>query len=330
MKTRAIFFTGVDTVALGETEVPEPEAGEVLIEAQFTCVSPGTELRCLAGMQAGSPEWPIIPGYALVGRVIRTGPETTLPLGTTVLCAGTARASSHRLWGGHVGHAVQPESAVFPVPAGVDPLEAAVARLAAITYHGVRFSRPQPHETVAVIGLGAIGQLAARVHALCGARVVAADLAAGRVELARRAGIEAFVPSAGLDAGFRTYLPDGADVVVESTGIPALLAEALRIARDQPYGDVPVPGARVLVQATCPDDFTLPYMGLFKKEISLLVPRDRQPSDMRTALDLVARRKLAVRDLVSTVAAPEEGPAVYAALQERSGDLVTAAFRWKG
>jgi len=58
------------------------------------------------------------------------------------------------------------------------PSIAAATKLAAIAYRGVRLARPKPHETVAVIGLGAIGLLAAQLHAQSGARVVAADLGA--------------------------------------------------------------------------------------------------------------------------------------------------------
>lgn len=328
MRAKAILFEDIRRVTLGEVEIPAPAAGEVLIEAVRTCISPGTELRCLAGQQGGTPGWPFIPGYALAGRVIARGPEATLEIGSPVLCAGTARSDAHRLWGGHVSHAVQAEKNVFPIPAGVDFLDASVARLAAITYHGLRLSRPQPHEAVAVVGLGAIGQLAARLHALSGARVVAADLSAARVEIARDAGIEAFVPDGGLAEGFLERLPQGADVVVESTGVPALVPEAIEIAREQPYGDVPVPGARLLIQATYPGDFTIPYGPAFKRELQLLIPRDRQPSDMRTALELVHRGKLQVRDLVSTVRPPEDAPEVYAALAERNSPLLTAAFRW--
>lgn len=328
MRAQAILFEDVRRVTLGEVEIPAPAADEVLIEAVYTCISPGTELRSLAGQQGGTPGWPFIPGYALAGRVIDRGPDATLEIGTPVLCAGTARSDAHRLWGGHVSHAVQPEKNVHPIPAGVDFLEASVARLAAIAYHGLRLSRPLPHETVAVVGLGAIGQLAARMHALCGARVVAADLSSARVEIARNAGIEAFVPDAGLPGAFREQLPEGADVVVESTGVPALVPEVIGIARDQPYGDVPVPGARLLIQATYPGEFSLPYGPAFRRELQILIPRDRQPGDMTTALDLVARRKLQVRDLVSEVLPPADAPEVYAALAERNSPLVTAAFRW--
>lgn len=329
MIARAIVFTDINSVALGETEIPAPGPGEVLVEAEYTCISPGTELRCLAGRQDGTPGWPFIPGYALAGRVITCGPMTRTSVGTRVLCAGTSQASSHRLWGGHVSHAVQSEAAIFPLPEGMDPLEAVVARLVAIAYHGLRLSRPQPHENVAVIGLGIIGQLSARLHALTGARVVAADLSPRRVEIARQAGIEALVPEGDLADAVRSLLSDGAEVVVDATGLPAVLPACIRIARDLPYDDMPNHGARLLIQGSYAGEFSVPYTAAFRKELAILLPRDRQPRDMRAALDVIYRGKLQVRDLVSRICAPEKAPEVYAALRDPNSGMLTAAFRWQ-
>ncbi len=329
MRARAVLFTGEWQVALGEAEIPEPGPGEVLVEAVYTCISPGTELRCLSGRQHGAPEWPFIPGYAVAGRVHTVGPGCRVAAGDRVICAGTARSDRNRLWGGHVEFNLQAESSLTPVPVGVDLQSAAVARLASIAYHGARLSRPAAHETVAVIGLGAIGQLAARVHAVSGARVVAADRSEGRCATARSAGIEAFTPTEDLVVGFHERIPGGADIVIEATGSPALARLAIELARDQPYGDVPVPGARLLIQATYPDDFTLPYMPAFRKELSILLPRDRQPRDQSAALDLAARGRLHLRDLISIVCDPAEAPGIYASLREQPGDLLTALFQWK-
>jgi 2-desacetyl-2-hydroxyethyl bacteriochlorophyllide A dehydrogenase len=328
MDTRAILFTKVNEVGVGDVEVPAPEAGEVLIETRYTCISPGTELRCLAGLQEGTPGWPFIPGYALVGTVVERGRDATLPVGTRVLCGGTNRSSVGQLWGGHVGMAVESERYVHPIPEEVDQVEAAVARLAAIAHHGVSVSRPQPQEQVAVVGLGIIGQLSARLHGLSGARVVAADLSPERVETARRAGIEAFVPQGSLAESFREYFPWGADLVVDSTGVPAVLPDSIRIARDQAYDDSLTPGARLLIQGSYPADFTVPYMTAFRKELSLLLPRDRQPRDMRAALELIRDGKLQVRDLVSEVRPRDEAPAAYAGLRAGSDGLLTVAFDW--
>lgn len=329
MRASAILHTAVNTVALAPIELPEPGVGEVLIETMFSCVSPGTELRCLAGRQPGNTPWPYIPGYALTGVVIARGPGTTLAEGTLVFCSGTRAASHATMWGGHVSHAVQRAEAIFPLPAGVDPLEASAARLAAIAYHGLRLSRPQPHELVAVVGLGPIGQLAARLHALSGARTICTDPVATRVALAESAGLTARVLAGDLRATLGDLIGEGADVVVDATGAPAVLAEACRLARSLPWDDTPTPGARYLVQGSYAGTFPVPYDEVFLRELQLLVPRDMQPRDLGAVLDLLARKRLFARDLISAVLEPGAAPEAYAGLRERPAELLTVAFDWR-
>src|SRR5207249_3837758 len=79
------------------------------------------------------------------------------------------------------------------IPEGVESSEAAFATLGAIAMNGFRRSDADVGATVAVIGLGLIGQLAVRVARAAGCRVVGLDLKPDLVELAESAGAEAAV-----------------------------------------------------------------------------------------------------------------------------------------
>jgi 3-hydroxyethyl bacteriochlorophyllide a dehydrogenase len=329
MRAKTIMFTGVNQVAVGKAEIPEPGPGEVLIWAAYTCISPGTELRCLAGKQQADMPWPFIPGYALAGTVIAAGEGTTLPVGARVFCSGTQRTTDRaRLWGGHVEYAVAAESAAYRVPDGLDLREAVLAKLAAITYHGVRLSRPLPHEKVAVVGLGPIGQLAARLHALTGAQVVGADLSAARIDQARRAGLSVRSSADGLAAAFAEDFPDGADVVVDSTGVSAVLAQTFALLRPSAWDRALSERPRLLVQGSYPGDISFDYHSAFRPEVTLYFPRDQQPEDIGHVLGLMARGLLRAGDLITQVFAPEDAPEVYRTLREDKDALMTAAFRW--
>jgi 2-desacetyl-2-hydroxyethyl bacteriochlorophyllide A dehydrogenase len=328
MKVKAIIFTAPNQVILDSVEIPSPAASEVLLEAIYTLISPGTDLRCRAGKQEGAV-FPFIPGYSFVGRVLACGEGAAIPEGTLVYCNGTRAASVNLAWGGHVSHAVRAERELFPIPAGLDPLHASAAHLAAIAYRGVRLSQPKPHETVAVIGLGAIGALAARLHALTGAHVVAADLSPFRVALAQQAGIEAFVPQGALAEAFAAKLPGGADVVVDATGAPAVLLQAIEVARQKPWDDSADPGARFVVQGSYPDTFSIPYQLAFRRELSFHVPRDAQPRDIRAVLDFMERGALDVSNVISAVRSPETAAETYSALAEPGAELITVAFQWR-
>jgi 2-desacetyl-2-hydroxyethyl bacteriochlorophyllide A dehydrogenase len=328
VQAKAIFFTGVNEVAIGYTDIPEPEPLEVLIKAHYTCISPGTELRNLATQSVEPGWWPLITGYSLVGEVVQCGSQVALAKGTRVFCSGTSKASHHRLWGGHVEYAVAPEHNVHVIPDSVDMLDACLAKLTAITLHGVRLSRPLPNESVAVVGLGPIGQLAARTHALTGAHVVATDLSSERVTLAQQAGMQAFVMQGELGHAFSQVFPDGADIVVDATGVSRVLSQAVEIAKVPTWGDGYTSGARYLIQGSYPDDFCVPYGPAFMRELTLLIPRDQQPRDLRDALALMHHKQLRVRDLISDVRSPEEAPKTYAELQSAKGALMTVAFDW--
>ena len=329
MKARAIFFTGIGTIAVQETEIPEPAAGEVLVQAAYSCISPGTEMRCLSGNQGRAPEWPFIPGYALVGKIIAKGANVDLAEGTTVFCTGTTRCGHNRLWGGHVSHAVAPADRVFVIPENISLEEAVLAKLAAITLRGIRMSKPQPSETVAVVGLGPIGHLAARLHAVSGARVVGADTIPERVAALKRAGIEAVVATPDTIAStVRAVLPQGADIVVDATGVSAAARQAILLARETPTDDTPMAPSRYLIQGSYPEEVSLPYGEFFSREASVLFSRDTRPQDFRDVFDLMSRGRLSLAGILGTPFEAEEAPGVYEALQARKPGLLTAAFRW--
>lgn len=327
MKAKSVLFVAANQVAVDQVEIPDPAPGEVIVRAEYSCISSGTELRCLAGKQEGS-EFPFIPGYSQAGVIVRRGANTTIKEGTRVYCKGTLRANVRGMWGGHVAYTVQRESGVFPLPEQVDLLDASIIKLAAIPYHGLRHSRPLPHETVIVVGLGPIGQFAARLHTLTGARVVGFDTLPDRVQVAQQAGVEAVCVNGDLVEACRSVFPKGADVIVDTTGVPSVLPQLIRAAKDIPWDDSLTPGPRYLIQGSYAGDFTIPYQAAFLKEMEFLLPRDDQPRDARAIIDLMARGLLKVRDVISEVQPPECAPSVYADLQARRSNLLTAAFRW--
>ncbi|TVR47632.1 MAG: hypothetical protein EA425_15455 [Puniceicoccaceae bacterium] len=330
MKSRSLLFTGVGQVELAEIELPDPAPDEVVVESVFTCISPGTELRCLAGKQNGNPEFPFIPGYALSGRVVGKGAAVKLAEGTRVFASGTRRVNRNRCWGGHVAHAVLPAAEVVPLPENIGWREAASAKLAAIAYHGVRLSHPYPHERVAVIGLGCIGRFSAHLHALTGARTLATDLSPRRRASAEAAGLEVRAPADPLATTFASEWPEGAEVVVDATGSGRALEQTAAMARTRPWDNQLHPQARLVLQGSYAADPVLPFYQLFGRELQALVPRDCQRRDIEAVLDLMARGLLRPETFIDEIDSPEKAPEVYAQLRDRPDERIGAAFRWRG
>src|SRR5690606_17841033 len=108
------------------------------------------------------------------------------------------------------------------VPPEVDLDHAAFATIGAIALQGVRQAEPRLGETVAVIGLGLLGQLTAQLLAASGCRVVGVDVDPWKLELCRDQGVEhAF--ARGDDVVARTmHLTGGlgADAVIITAAAP--------------------------------------------------------------------------------------------------------------
>ena len=160
MQSKAILFRDVNVVTVEPVTIPEPGPGEVLIETAYSVMSPGTELRCLAGQQPNVAPWPAIPGYSLSGTIVAAGPGTALAIGTRV-CHRHPAGRRRQPHGRHVTHALGRSRRSFPLPDGL----ALRSRLRIygrfIAYHGLVPGQLLPHERIAVLGLGAPAQLAA-------------------------------------------------------------------------------------------------------------------------------------------------------------------------
>ena len=91
------------------------------------------------------------------------------------------------------------------------------------SWQAVRYADVNPGDTVAVIGLGPIGQMSARIARHLGAeRVIAVDNVPERIEMARRHGIETVSDTANAGAAILELTKGrGADGVVEAVGMEA-------------------------------------------------------------------------------------------------------------
>lgn len=334
MQARCIVHIPVNKVELRTVELPEPGPGEIISQAIYTSISPGTELRVMRIHPEGKP---LLPGYNHIGRVLKCGPGVSLAEGTLIYASGTKVAPGLAInWGGHISHALLPAATAIPLPevfASEQGLrDACMIKFAAIPYRGLNHSKPMAGERVAVVGLGVIGQLSARLHALMGCQVVATDLVASRVAVANAAkvpGLSAVVAGATLKETFATQFGGtGADVVVDCTGDPEVLRRAIGIIRDQPWDDTPVREPRYIVQCSYPGDFTIPYGPAFQRNVSFYLPRDCTTMDRRACVELIGSGRLNVAGLL-TVRPPEEAAATYAELREPTKtSLVTVAFKW--
>jgi len=217
---------------MDEEPVPDPKAGEVLVRTDYSLISAGTELAMFnqthigfSDPSQGYAKYPFRPGYAAAGTVDACGRDVT------------AFKEGDRVYfhGKHQAHALLDleKQAVFHLSDGLDSRHAPYARLAQIAATAPSVCDARAGADVCVVGLGLVGNLAAQIYRLRGARVLGVDPVARRCQVAEACGIEAFQGLAddafsALETAFAKPL---ADVVVEATGHPAAAAPAIALAR---------------------------------------------------------------------------------------------------
>jgi predicted dehydrogenase/NADPH:quinone reductase-like Zn-dependent oxidoreductase len=264
-------------------------------------------------------------GYSSAGTIIELGAAVRgLSLGDHVACAGAGYAN-------HAEVVSVPGNLCAKVPDGV-PMEcAALTTIASIALHGIRLADIELGDRVAVIGCGLVGQIACRLLAAAGATVYALDIDSTRVESAVAAGAHMGVQvddraiTAIRDATEGIGIDQALVTAASRSSDPLMLATDL--ARDR--------GTVVLVGDVPPD---IPRNALYDKELTFRVSRSYGPGrydrnyeergldypigyvrwteqrNMACVLDLQARGKLVLGDLIEDVVPIERAEDAYTRL----------------
>ncbi|MGH2353905.1 MAG: zinc-dependent alcohol dehydrogenase [Chloroflexota bacterium] len=338
MRAQRVVITGPHAVEVQDVDLAPPGPGEMLLQAEHTLISAGTETAAIRGLTAGSREHAGRPrpiGYSFVGVVREVGPEVaTWKVGQRI--AGQA---PHASWA-----VVAADRAFVRVPEDLPPEQATFVSLLAIALNGVRLAHIQIGEPVAVVGQGLVGQLAAQFARINGARpVVALDVLDSRLEIARANGATHTINVR--DAGSEEELAgavraatggDGPRVVVEATGVPGPVVTALKIAG---HGArvVLLGSTRGLVQAWDP------YTDVHKKAITIVgahSPSSHPPvatfwnpftvtKNMAIALDLVRDGSLHLDRLVSHRFSGDQAPEAFAHLISTPAEHLGVLLDWR-
>ena len=321
---------GSGRTELIEVPAPGPRRGRLLVRAQRSLVSLGTERMLVEFGRAGwlskarqQPEkfravlakvrsegllptlaavrgklaQPIPLGYCHVGEVLAAGDVPGFAVGDLVVSNAP-----------HAEVVSADPAFAARVPAGVSTDHAAFAPLAAVALQGLRLVAARPGETVVVMGLGLIGQLAVRLLRARGVQVVGVDPEAAKLADAKLAG--ALVPSPGVAVA--SLAPGGAAgvLITASTSSDEPVNQAARLCRRR--------GRVVLVGVT---GLTLNRADFYANEVSFQVSRSygsadpADPSSARANFDevlgLMAAGSLDVAPLLTSRHPFGGAPAIY-------------------
>ena len=275
-------------------EVPDPllQPHHLLIRPAFSLISSGTEtaslhqegvvaelrhnpshlqkiasamktngpLRTFSEVQAKFSEYAVL-GYSGAGLVADVHPTVTdIEPGHVVAFGGEGS--------GHGETVLAGRNLVVPVPEGVRLEHACFATLGSIALHAVRIANIGLGETVAVIGLGIVGQLVAQLVRLQGGTVIGIDLKPQRIELARRLGADHGLAAEAAGEIRALTGGRGADCVIVAAAAksPAPCRQALEICADR---------GRLVIVGAVPIEF--PWHDMYMKEIRLFMSRAYGP-----------------------------------------------------
>lgn len=247
-------------------------------------------------------------GYAAAGVVVESWCDEFAP-GDRVACAG----------GGYASHAeviAVPRNLAVKIPEGVSFDEAAFTTLGAIALQGVRQAKVNLGESVAVIGLGLLGQLTVQLLKAAGCRVIGLDINEAQFALAREFGADDLVTSgAGALASVESFTRGiGCDAVIITAGTSSNDPMEFAINASRKRGRVVVVGAVGM---------NLPRSPFYEKELDITISCSYGPGrydpdyeeegrdypvgyvrwtegrNMGAVLDLIAARKLNVERIIT-------------------------------
>lgn len=333
MQSQFIVFPAKARIEIREEQIAAPAPDEILCAATKSLISIGTETNCLRGIFDPGTNWenfvqyPFRPGYSMVARVLAVGKAVAdFKEGDRI----TSRTPHQQFFNTKL-------TDTFRLPDSISDEDATWTRLAGTTQLGVRRAELKLGESVAVIGLGMLGQLVVQYAAIAGARrVIAIDPVLNRLTLAQTHGA---THTLALDAksahAVVAEITHGRmlDAVFDVTGHPAVLAPAVQLLRK--FGRV------VLLGDTTRPNQQFIGPGVVSNSISILgihgtghpaqatefSPWSRE--EMATLFfDYLVQGRMRVNDLITHHVSPLEAPPVYSQLLADRAGMVGVVFDW--
>jgi len=307
---KAMVLRAPSDLALDEVARPEVPPGHVLVRITNSGLC-GTDLKIYKG--AIPAKYPLIMGHEMIGELVGGEPpagvhksdrviiDPVLACGTCFHCRiGQANLCpaggliGRETNGGFAEYAAVPARLVFRLPDSIDSRTAPLIQVATTCLHAQRLTSSLEGQSVAVIGLGVSGQLHVQIAKARGAAtVIGISRSAFKNDLAKQLGADLTIeagPTA-IQKVLEATDGRGADVVIECTGVMAMLADSIRMVR---FG-----GRIILFGIMSAKEGALPFYDLYFKELTLINNRAATSEDFPLMIDLVARGAVRLEPLVT-------------------------------
>jgi D-arabinitol dehydrogenase (NADP+) len=249
---KAAYYQALRELDVRDAPDPEPGPHDVKIRVG-ACGLCGTDQHIYDG-DFGGP-FPLIGGHELAGEVIALGPDVVediqvgerVAVNPNVFCGSCFYCQrgqvNHCLrWGaigvtrdgGFAEYVVAPETNVYPIGALDYEVAAFIEPISCVVYGLKRLHIPVGANAL-VYGAGPIGLLMLQLVKHGGASTLAVvDLRQDKLEVARRLGAdEVVLAGSAADDALREVSPLGFDVVIDCTGVPAVVEHMFTHVRNE-------------------------------------------------------------------------------------------------
>lgn len=235
---RAVFyeqFGAPEVLRLGERPIPEPAADEVLVQVAAAGVNPiDRRLRGGELQEFFTREWPIIPGWDVAGRIVRTGAEVSgWQAGDDVVGLAFTWFLHH---GTYAEYVPVKAASIARKPPEIGFNEAAALPLVSLTAWEslAEYAQLQAGQTVLIqAGAGGLGSVAIPIARHLGATVYTTASAAN-ADYVRARGATHVIDYRTTD--YRQYIrerePQGLDAVLESLTGDEVVRAAIGLVKD--------------------------------------------------------------------------------------------------
>jgi bacteriochlorophyllide a dehydrogenase len=328
---KAIVFPEPGKAVLTETAVPEIGSVDLLIQIEYSGISPGTERWMLKGKLEvpGEPpfEFPHAPGYQAAGTVIEAGAEAgEYKPGDRVFSRACKAPAGWKgsWWGGHCEyHVAKIGRDIIRVPDKVSTEAAACLLLAQVGYNGAMKPALRDGDVAVIIGDGLVGQYAAQVLTYRGAHTVLSGLSPKRLALAGKYSAAEVYDNCNFE--FPEYIagryPEGVDIVLETASTMKTVEEAAGMLKRH--------GQLVLNGYYPPGDSCINWHWLRRKEPTLYCADSRNDKRLQGTMDLLADGAIKAEELITRRFPPDQAPEAYSMLLENRQDFLGLMIDWR-
>jgi L-iditol 2-dehydrogenase len=341
---QALLLSQYRKLELVSMELPALGARDVLVRVA-ACGICGSDVHGYDG-SSGRRIPPIVMGHEAAGTVVEVGAEvdrerigdrvtfdSTISCGECEACregqvnlCGNRRVfgvscDEYRQHGAYAEFVAVPQHILYPLPLELPFEHAALIEPVSVALHAVDLLKVRAGDRAVVVGSGMIGLLVVQALRVAGCRdVIAVDIDAGRLQLARELGATHTIDSMRSDAiaaVLELTNGRGAELAVEVVGNSAALSTAVHsVAR----------GGRVVLVGNISPEVQLPLQIVVARELALM-GSCASAGEYPRAIELVASGAIRVAPLISALAPLVEGPHWFERLYAREPGLMKVVLQ---